>query len=219
MITKRQIQAARALLGWSAADLADKAGLTRATVSNIENDLVQAREGSMEGILKAFDQYGIEFTEGQGVRLKSNDIEVFEGPERFHEFTEFIYEHLHRFGGDVCISAGDESLFLKYRKDPELHRQRMKELVDRGDVRFRILATESKFNSIFAQMKWQPKQSAVPTSFYAFGNCLALISFAHEPPPYVVLLKSGPFAEAYRHAFNIAWKTAREPPKGKGKRR
>ena len=89
--------------------------------------------------------------------------------DRFHDFTEFVYEHLNRFGGDVCISAVDEGLFLKYRKDPELHRKRMKELVERGDVTFRILATESKFNSIFAQFKWQPKQSVVPTSFYAFG--------------------------------------------------
>jgi hypothetical protein len=66
--------------------------------------------------------------------------------------------------------------------------------------------------SSWAQYKWQSKQSAVATSFYAFGDCLALISFAHETPPYVVLLKSGPFAEAYRHAFEIAWQAAKEPP-------
>jgi transcriptional regulator with XRE-family HTH domain len=44
MITPRQIRAARALLGLDAAELADRAGLTRATVTNIENSGVQPRE-------------------------------------------------------------------------------------------------------------------------------------------------------------------------------
>lgn len=91
--------------------------------------------------------------------------------------------------------------------------------MDSGDVTVRILTTESYFNLGWAAYKWQPKQSTVPTSFYAFGKCLALISFAHEPTPYVVLHKSGPFAEAYRHAFNIAWDNAEAPPKPTGKRR
>jgi transcriptional regulator with XRE-family HTH domain len=213
MITGRQIRAARSLLDWTAADLAEKAGLTRETVSRIEVDTVQAREGSLEKLLKVFDVYRIEFIDNQGVRFKANDIEVFEGVERFHDFTEFVYEHLLRNGGEVCVSAVDENLFRKYRKDVELYRKRMQELVARGDVTVRVLATESIFTSAWAQFKWQPEQSSVPTSFYAFGECLALISFAHEPPPYVVLLKSGPFAEAYRHAFNIAWANAKEPPK------
>lgn len=214
MITGRQIRAARGLLGWDATVLAEKTGLTRETVSRIETSIVQPHEKTLAKIHRAFDETGVEFIENQGVRFKPNDIEVYEGSERFHDFTEFVYEHLKQYGGDVCISAVDEGQFLKFRKDPELYRKRMKELVDRGDVSVRILATESKFTSIFAKFKWQPQQQSVAaTSFYAFGNCLALISFASEPPPYVVLHKSGPFAEAYRHAFNIAWENAKDPPK------
>ena len=41
MITGRQIRAARGLVDWSAATLADKAGLTRETVSKIEDETVQ----------------------------------------------------------------------------------------------------------------------------------------------------------------------------------
>lgn len=145
MITQRQIRAARGLLGWDAVVLAEKAGLTRATVSNIENDVVQAREGSIEKIVRVFDEAGVEFTENQGVRFKQNDIEVFQGAERFHDFTEFVYEHMRTSGGEICISAVDERLFLKYRKDPDLYRNRMKELVDSGKVTVRILATESRF--------------------------------------------------------------------------
>ncbi len=212
MITGRQIRAARALLGWDAKDLAAKAKINTTTIFNIEKGIVQARGGSMEKIARVFDENEIEFTENQGVRFRLSDIEVFQGPDRFNEFTDFLFEHLKVRGGDVCISARDERFFAKYRKDHELHRKRMKELVDQGNVTFRILATESTFVSAYAQHRWQPSTNSVPTSFYAFGDCLALISFTHQPPPYVVLLKSGPFAEAYRESFNIAWANAKEPP-------
>jgi transcriptional regulator with XRE-family HTH domain len=212
MITPRQIKAARSLAGWTTEDLAAKTKLTADTITNIETGRTQAREGSLERIAKAFDEGGVAFTDNEGVRLKSSDIETFIGPDRFHEFTEFVHDHLSRFGGAVCISAVDETLFRKYRKDFDLHRKRMAELVARGDVTVRILATKENIISSWAQYKWQPKQSSVPTAFYVFGNCLALISFAHVPAPYVVLLKSGPFAEAYRHAFEIAWKAAADKP-------
>lgn len=210
MITQRQIRAARALLGWDAADLAEKAGLTRATLSNIENGLVQARAGTIEKIAHVFDQNGVEFIENQGVKFKASDIEVFEGVDRFSDFSEFLYNHLKEHGGDVCVSVTDERLFAKYRIDHDLHRKRMKELHDMGKITFRILATESTFKSEYAKHKWQPGNLGIPTSFYAFGECLALISFTHPVPPYVVLLKSSPFVDAYRQAFNIAWENAQE---------
>jgi transcriptional regulator with XRE-family HTH domain len=212
MITGRQIRAARALLGIDAIDLAQEAGLNRDTVTGLEQGTRQPHRASLEKITHILAQRGIEFTEHEGVRFKSDDIEVFKGREQFHDFTEFVYDHLNRFGGAVCISAVDEKLFRQYRKDIDLYRKRMSALVARGDVTVRILATESNFTSSWAKYKWQPKQSGLPTSFYAFGDCLALVSFAHETPPYVVLLKSGPFAEAYRHAFEIAWNAAKAPP-------
>ena len=87
----------------------------------------------------------------------------------------------------------------------------MKALVDTGRVNVRILAEESNFNSVFAEMRKSAQKSTAPSSFYAFGKCLALISFTHNPAPYVVLLKSGPFAEAYRQAFNESWERAEIP--------
>jgi hypothetical protein len=127
-------------------------------------------------------------------------------------FYDFLYEHLKLHGGDVCLTAVDEGMFSKFRKDPDLHRRRMKELVDAGKVTVRILTSQSAFKSSFATFRRIPMGSQTPTSFYAFGNCLALISFDHDPAPYVVLHKSGPFAEAYKHSFNLTWNNARPPP-------
>ncbi len=217
MITGRQIRAARALIDMSQDELAQAAGLTPQGLRKIESGDVQPREGTLADIAKVFDLRGLEFTEHQGVRFKPNDIEIFEGPERFDQFYDFIYEHLKEHGGDVCIGSSNARLYAKYRKNPELHRERMRDLSKTGRVTFRILAEEGDKHltaSSYAQYRWQPKENFAPTSFYAFGNCLALISFIHTPAPYVVLLKSGPFAQAYRQAFDLAWEKGKIPSEG-----
>lgn len=222
MITGRQIRAARGLLGWDATVLAEKTGLTRETISRIETDLVRPHEKSLIKIFRAFDENGVEFTENHGVRLKPHSIENFEGREGFVRFYEIIHEHLQAHGGDVCVSGVDEKLFAKYRDDPELHRSRMAELIKQyPDLRMRILIEEGDYNFVasqYATYRWQPKESFSPTAFYVFGNCLALISFTHDPAPLVVLIKSAAFAEAYRHSFNLAWMSSKDPaPEGKKK--
>ena len=144
-ITGRQIRAARALLDMSQEELAKLTGLTPQGLRKIEDESVHPREGTLSDILKAFDDKGVEFTENQGVRFKANDIEIFQGADRFDDFYDFLYQHLKRCGGDVCVSVTDERELSKYRKDPELHRRHMRELVGGGRVTFRILATEGKF--------------------------------------------------------------------------
>ena len=195
MITPRQIRAARGLLGWDAIELGKRTRLSRDTVANIESGRTRAREGSLERIIKVFDGAGVKFTENEGVGIKPNGIETFIGEERFHAFTEFVYDYLRQYGGDVCISAVNEALLNQYRKDWPLYKTRLQALVKRGDVTIRSLTTESN----------------APTAFCAFGDCLALISFDHAPAPYVVLHKSGAFSEAYREAFDAVWDND-EPP-------
>src|SRR5580704_9722366 len=197
MINAEQIRAARALLDWSTADLAKQAELTVNGINKIERGHVQAHRDTLEKLQGIFQEAGIEFLPNSGLKKKDSMVEIFEGLERFEEFYDFMYDHLELHGGDVCLSTTNEKLFRQYRKNFEFHKKRMQELVERARITFRVLATESMFTSTWAKYKWQPEQSTVPTSFYAFGDCLALISFAHNPPPYVVLLKSGPFAEAY----------------------
>ncbi|MCI0431770.1 MAG: helix-turn-helix domain-containing protein [Rhodospirillales bacterium] len=73
MITGRQIHAARALLGWSQTDLADRARISQNTVYRLENDLLDARSSTVESVWRALEQAGIEFHSDrnfEGVRLR-----------------------------------------------------------------------------------------------------------------------------------------------------
>lgn len=217
MITPRQIRAARALLGWEAVVLAEKAGVTKEAISRIEGEKVRPHESTIVKILRAFNDAGVEFTPNTGVQLKPQNVEVLEGTPGFARFYDYVYEYLSQYGGTVCVSGVNEKLFIKYHGEfADEHVKRMAELVkQRNDLTMRILVEEGDTNfvsSAYAQYRWQPKEYFSPASFYVFGDNIALISFSHEPSPLVVFIKSASLADAYRHSFNLAWEHAIIPP-------
>lgn len=220
MITGRQIRAARALIDMSQDELAQAAGLTPQGLRKIESGDVQPREGTMADIVRVFNERGLEFTDNNGVKFSPKDIQVLEGSDGFLKFYEIVFSYISQHGGDICVSGVDERLFSKYRPNAERHRDQMSALTaKRKDIIMRILIQEGDYNfsaSNYATYRWQKRQYFSPTSFYVFGDMLALISFSHEPPPQVILIKSSSFAQAYRHSFNLAWNFADDPPSKKG---
>jgi predicted transcriptional regulator len=75
MVTPRQIRAARALLGWSQQQLADKAIVSLNAVARLERGTVDPRVSTVAAIEKTLVKAGIEFIplgeRGEGVRLRS----------------------------------------------------------------------------------------------------------------------------------------------------
>lgn len=73
-----QIRAARALLGWTAAQLADASGVSYPTVQRMDatKGAVSGRHETVEAIRKALEAQGVQFLEagqvatGPGVALK-----------------------------------------------------------------------------------------------------------------------------------------------------
>lgn len=78
MITPRQIRAARALLGWSQQELADKAIVSVNALARLEKGAVDSRVSTVSAIQKALVKAGIEFlppdAKGEGVRLRSSKL-------------------------------------------------------------------------------------------------------------------------------------------------
>ncbi|MCF8470412.1 MAG: helix-turn-helix domain-containing protein [Parvibaculum sp.] len=76
MITPRQIRAARALLGWSQQQLADKAIVSLNAVTRLERGEVDSRLSTVGAVQKALSEAGIEFLsgdgKGEGVRLRTS---------------------------------------------------------------------------------------------------------------------------------------------------
>jgi transcriptional regulator with XRE-family HTH domain len=77
MITSEQIRAARALLRWSAQDLADKSEIGFRTVQRFESEsgIPASRTRNLIAIRKIFEEAGVVFIDqneesGPGVKLK-----------------------------------------------------------------------------------------------------------------------------------------------------
>ena len=73
MVTPRQIKAARALLGWSQQELADKAIISLNALTRLESGKVDSRLSTLTAVHKALLRAGVEFIsagdKGEGVRL------------------------------------------------------------------------------------------------------------------------------------------------------
>lgn len=77
VITPAQIRAARALAGWTQADLARASGVSEVAIKNLERSATDPRVSTINAIQAAFDMAGIIFLDagdvrdgGPGVRLK-----------------------------------------------------------------------------------------------------------------------------------------------------
>ena len=90
MIKGCQIRAARALLDWSADQLARKAGLSRETINKIEDEAVQPRAKNLADILDVLDRHGIEFTGERGVCFKADQIVTLQGETSFFKVLDDV---------------------------------------------------------------------------------------------------------------------------------
>lgn len=79
IITARQVRAARALLGWSQQELADRAIVSANAVMRLERGKVDTRMSTLTAVHRALVRGGIEFIpadqKGEGVRLARPTLE------------------------------------------------------------------------------------------------------------------------------------------------
>lgn len=59
----RQIKAARALLGWSQDELCERSKISRATLTDLENETGDPRKSSMTAVEEAFRKHAVVFTD------------------------------------------------------------------------------------------------------------------------------------------------------------
>ena len=79
MLASAQIRAARGLLKWTAADLAERSGTNRFTIQRLEQaeGIPPSRSQTLIDLKRAFEEAGVEFIgspdNGPGVRLRPKE--------------------------------------------------------------------------------------------------------------------------------------------------
>lgn len=73
IVTPRQMRAARALLGWNLKETADASGIGRATIARFEVESGEARQVTVDCLLRTFQANGVVFFDderGEGVAIE-----------------------------------------------------------------------------------------------------------------------------------------------------
>ena len=73
VITSMQCRAARAMLKWGVKDLASRASVSATTINRFERDIAVPKKLILISFQRAFEDAGIEFSDGGGVRMRRID--------------------------------------------------------------------------------------------------------------------------------------------------
>lgn len=204
------MRGARGLLNWSQSELSKRTGISTTSIGNIEAGNTQPREATMKLIRQAFENAGIEFIGTEGMRLKNDTIDIYEGQEGFNNFFDFVYQNSLSESPEILACNIDENLFLKWAGDkaPE-HMKRMQAI---NGLSFKVLLKEGDMNfaaSDYAEYKWLKKELFSSVPFYIFGTKLAIMLFETEPK--IIVMKYPLITDAYKKQFMAFWQTATIP--------
>lgn len=202
MITPRQCRAARGLLGYTQAELAQKAGLSKTGLNNFESGKSSMKASTQELLKKALEDGGIEFTKGEGVKLRTNETTMLYGNDALIQLWEHIFDKYSGYGGEVLIiqahqntPSNEVSNFLNARTN----------FINSQKIKQRVLLCEGDDYQFKSQAlcKWIPKESfEYGNSKYIFGNYVAIKMLQDNM---IVLINSAQAAEAERKQFNDMW--------------
>ena len=207
MPTIEQIRAARALLGWSQHDLADKADLSQTGIARIENGTNQPNSKTIQKIEAAFDKADVEFIGSTGVKKRTGEVRTLQGVDGFKELLNDIYVTAKEYGGEFCLHNAKPDNWVKWLGEDwfKMHSERMAALSDK--MSFKITSEEGNTNlisSAFAEYRWFPKELFDNNCIYAYGSKLAFVTFG-EDDVYIRILDDKSFAYGFKILFDIAW--------------
>ena len=211
MITAEQIRAARALLDWSTSDLAKQTGLTVNGINKIERGHVQAHRETLDTMQKIFEDAGVEFLPGSGLRKRNRIIQVHEGKDANRHLLDDVYMTLRDIGGEVLVAGLDENLVVKdVDKDfLQMHLARLASA--KIHERLLIKTGDTNFVAPHDTYRWVPEKYFSSYPLYIYGPKLALVSWA--PTARCVIIHDEAFAESARRLFNYVWDKAEIPTK------
>lgn len=217
LITTAQVRAARALLGLNQSDLAKAAGLSKDHVANYELERSKSLD-VLEKIYAALTAKGIIFTEGEGVRKRSYEVQVLQGQQGFWDFYDDLYEVIRTNGGDILVHNVDESLFVKWLGEKRwMHKDRMHKLNNfKQKIIIREGDTDFAANYATTEYRWAAKGEFSQIPFYLYGHKLAMVMFEEEDVS-IYIIDQPKIAESYKVLFMSAWERAKIPLKAKDK--
>lgn len=209
MITGQQIRAARALLKWDAEELAAQAGLNRDTVFNIEKGLVQARGGSLEKIVRAFTEHGVEFVGERGVAVRDDQVVSITGENIFFRVLDDVIGTLRRVKSAEALFA-----CISDKLSPPVVVENYRRLRSSG-IAMRSLVREGDtwLMGKLKEYRYLPGRFFHNNATVIYGDRFATMILDPKTGADIgaVIIRNSHVAAAQRNLFNYIWSTAAAP--------
>jgi len=209
MIYARQMKAARALLDWSQQDLAAAASVSPTTVRNMESGDISPRHATAQIIRRIFEESGIEFTEGEGVRRRNDAVVIFQGEDASDMFFEDVLHTVQQKGGDIVgIFKSHQTLIESCGIMPGNlgHLAAITQLAMIRCITPTLLSSLPTSSSF--QSRAIPKQYIGPSSYIAYGNKYAIILDEACSLSRFIVFTCASTSQEYRKHFHDLWEMA-----------
>jgi len=195
MLTGSQIRAARGLLGWTLADLAKRTGLQNYTISFFENGKGRTEFESIEKMVRALEQEGVEFTT-TGVQLVT-PIYTIEGPNMYVDLLDDVIKTNAK---DVIIENADERItpphIIQKFKEMKMHGFTVRMTVEEGNTF--LLHDIKNYRAI-------PKKHFQNWVMMTYGPKVAMVVSNSPDSLKAIIISQEKLADAMRNRFALVW--------------
>lgn len=205
-LAPEQIKAARALLGWSQADLAKKSGYSLPAINNIERGIASARTDTISDIQQTFELSGVQFIDGPGVRIENAffRVKVLEGASTLLQLLRNIIHVMDKEGGELLLCGIDENKLLQIGKSDVAAFQQ--KITKNQSIRVKTLCYPKQDAGItfvggekrLANVKGLPLMPSI-----IYKDRLAYLFF--ETPFRIMIITHEQTAETARKQFDFIW--------------
>ena len=205
VITGRQIRAGRNLLGLTQAELASRAGLSTTGLNNIERNQAKARHETLQRIAKELTDDGLEFTDGEGVRLSLEVLSVSKhiGDDAIEAYCKDQREQI-RPNGDVIMFGLDNTHWVPYFSEVS----KLMVWLEENNVRERALVRnrEPSFSNLTNKYRWMTEDMFGVVDFTVYANTVAFLIWTN--PVKLILIRNASLADSYRKQFDFFWENS-----------
>jgi transcriptional regulator with XRE-family HTH domain len=210
MISLSQIRAARALLDWTQNDLAQRSGLSLRALNSIERGLAVPRIDTLRFIQETFEKENIEFGENDGVRRKTErlDIVKWEGAEYLNQHLIDVVRELNAPGSEVLYNLASEEIHADLR--PQVLDDYFSHIAKYRITERVLLATGEKWIiSPPPCYRWMKPENFNHVCYIVYGDNVAfqILSKPHR----VIIIRNPGIADMFRRQFDFNWASAETP--------
>jgi len=197
-------------MAWSQVELAKRAGVSKDTIVNVENDEYRPKLDTVAKIIGVYELAGLAFTNG-GITEANNILTLYDH-DGFSAFLDDVYHTAMTYGTlerplQIFLSNVVHKNWIKWMGPQKwtAHAERMFKNRDIMDVR--ILVQEGDWNfpaKNYSQYKWVTEEQFNDRSFYSYHDRLAFLNFQPERAE-ITIMRKPEFAEGYRTLFLSTW--------------